>query len=229
MPNRRRSLRIGAVLAGALVLTLTATAFGLVDVYKNSFSTKGGFKEIKFTGSGRSSCDRDWAKKRKMSKITVKKAPKTCRYAPPVRATAPQPRHQFEGLARLSKQTHSSVRGDAYVAVAVRVGGGNRYELRVFPRERRFELIRQPSGAGFPVDGMSSDIKGMAKLNKLRLRAFGNRIKAWVNGAEVADVNDGSTGQVNGRALEFSVGNEGDSGRNTVGLFQRLKLSIPDP
>jgi hypothetical protein len=229
VPNRRRSLRTGAALAGALALTLAATAFALVDVYTNAFSTKGAFKEIKFTGTGPGACERSWSKKRKLINITVKKAPKSCRYSPPVRGSGPRPDHQFQAKARISKRTDTSIRGEAYVAVAVRVGGGNRYELRIFPRETRYELLRQPTGAGFPAQGTSGAIKGMGALNVLRLRAFGNKIKAWANGTELAEVTDGSSADVKGTKIEFSVGNNGDSGKNTVGLFERLELAIPNP
>ena len=56
----------------------------------------------------------------------------------------------------------------------------------------------------------------------------GDNVKAHVNGALVADVND-SGSQVVGRGLEFGVGSKSHSQRNTDGNFDRLKVSVPDP
>lgn len=226
---RRRSLRIGAVLAGLLALAFGATALAAVVVYKNNFAGKAGHRDVTFTGKGPKACERRWAKDKKRMAVTVKKAPKACHYGPPVRSTSPKPDHEFQVAGRITKKTRSSLRPNAYIAALVRVSENEHYELRAFAQGKRFELLRRPDGPGFPVQGTNEALKGAGGLNRLRLQAFGNRIRAWVNGAQVANVDDANSNQVQGKRLEFAVGNQGDSRRDTFGVIEQLKLSVPNP
>ena len=72
------------------------------------------------------------------------------------------------------------------------MGGGQRYELRVFPKGREFALRREPGGGGFPATGSDPEIGRIGELNRLRLTVIGSNVKAHVNGKKVADVNDGN-------------------------------------
>lgn len=231
MSTRRGHLRL-RFLAGAGVAALCAamatSAVAFVDIYVNNFKSKPEYREIEAVTGG-NKCHREFKKKREVMLILVDEGPKLCKFKPPVQGSNPKPDHRFDAHSRLLKATPGAVRDDAYLMVAVRVGGGKRYELRVFPKDKDFQLRRQPGGAGFPVDGGNGDIGGVGEVNKLRVVVIGDRIRALVNGTEVADVTDANPGQVSGTKLEFGVGTTRNTKKDTQGTFDRLKVSVPNP
>jgi hypothetical protein len=225
-PRPRTGAVVGAVLA--VVAIGAAAALANVVVYKNTFATKGAFKEIKKQGG--KACDRDYNKKKKRFSAKVHGGPKTCAFKLPVQGDGSQPDHMVTVKGKISKNTKpSGVRKKAFVAVMVRVGSDHAYTLRVFPKTKRYQLIRKPDGGNFPSNGSSNRIKGIGKANQLRLQAFGSSIKASVNGTKLATVNDGNAGQVDGRAIEFALGNRGHSGKPTLGSFDSLQVAVPNP
>jgi hypothetical protein len=231
MTSRRGQFRLRYVaLAGALALcgALAATALGFVNVYVNPFSKRGEVRQVSLVKGGKH-CDRDFLKKRGVMEVNVKSGPGACIYKAPVQGDSSRPDHRFEAQGRILKSTNSRIRDDAYLSIAVRVGGGDRYELRVFPKGRDFVLRRQPGGAGFPANGSNSEIGTPGQLNKLRLTVIGNRVRAHVNGAEVADVTDANANSIKGRKVEFGVGTQANTGKDTDGNFTKLTLSVPDP
>lgn len=217
-------------LAGVLALagTLAASALGFVNIYVNPFSKRGEVRQVSLVKGG-NKCERQFVQKRGVMEVYLKSGPKACIFKPPVQGDAERPNHRFEAQARILKSTASAVRDDAYLTVAVRVGGGDRYELRVFPKGKNFVLRRQPGGAGFPVNGSDPKIGKIGQLNALALTAVGNRIRAHVNGAEVADLTDGNASEIKGRKVEFGVGSDADTGKDTDASFTKLKLSVPNP
>lgn len=212
-----------------LVAALAASAFAFVNIYKNSFGSKPAYKEVVRVGTGSKACHRSWNEKREIMRVDLGKGPAVCTYKPPVQGDGPEPDHRFDADGRILKSTAENVRDEAYLTLAVRVGGGKRYELRVFPKGKDFELRRQPNDAGFPDTGSDPAIGKIGKLNRLRLLAEGNQITAFVNGTLLANVNDANASQLEGAKLEFGVGSEADSKKNTVGTFDKLKLAVPDP
>jgi hypothetical protein len=231
MTSRRGQFRLQyLVVACTLVLAaaFAAAALGFVDVYVNPFSKRGEVRQVSLVKGGKN-CDRDFLKKRGVMEINVKSGPAACIYKAPVQGDSAHPDHRFEAQGRILKTTKTAIRDDAYLSIAVRVGGGDRYELRVFPKGRKFVLRRQPGGAGFPVNGTDPAIGTPGQLNKMKLTAIGNRVTAHVNGARVADVNDANASSIKGRKVEFGVGTRANTGKDTDGNFTKLKLSVPDP
>ena len=204
-----------------------ATAFGYVSIYNNTFGNKPKYREVKNIGKS-NKCEREYREKREVMQIKVKGS-HLCNHQPPVQAVSPLPDQRFDASGRIVKKTPSGLRNDAFLDIRIRVGGGTHYELRVFAKERRFQLRRDPDGAAFPVNADNNAVVGIGKQNKMSLIAEGARIRAIVNGTEVADVNDPNHGQIEGRRLEFGLGNLKNSKNHTVGTYDRLKVSVPDP
>lgn len=217
------------VLALLTVAALATVASAFVTVYSNSFSSKRDYKQVVRVGNGSKACKRSWVENRKLMRIDLGKGPAVCTYKPPVQGDGALPDHRFDVDGRILKETAKAIREDAYLSIAVRVGGGDRYELRVFPKQKRYELRRQPNAAGFPDNGNDPAIGKLGQLNKMRLSAVGNDIKAFVNGVQLADVNDVNANELTGVKLEFSVGSEADSKKNTVGVVDKLRVAVPDP
>ena len=216
-------------LALAAAAAVAASAFAFVNIYTNSFGSKSAYKEVVRVGAGSKACDRSWNEKREIIRIELGKAPAACTFKPPVQGDGPQPDHRFDADGRILKNTATNIRDDAYLSIAVRVGGGSRYELRVFPKLKHFELRRQPNGAGFPDSGDNPAIGKIGQINRMRLLAQGNNVTAFVNGAQLATVNDANANELTGAKVEFTVGSEADSRKDTAGTFDKLKLAVPDP
>lgn len=218
-----RPLALVALLGG---LVVGASALAAVAIYKNDFSSRAEFKEVKRAGGKR--CERGWREKSETMRIAVTRGPEACAYEPPVRGDRPKPDHDFQAEGKVLPSTAKRVREKAYLAISVRVGGGKSYELRVFPKGERYQLRREPDGAGFPAEGTSNAIRGIGDRNELRLRAFGSKVRAKVNDTEVANVTDGGADQLEGAKLEFALGHTGSSGKDAAGSFDKLKLSVPN-
>ncbi len=220
------ALAIGAT---ALLAAGISTALASVTVYSNDFGSQARYDEIARAGGGKR-CDRGYRKKSKAMRATVKVSPTTCSFRPPVQGDKELPNHKVTVEGKILKQTPKSVRGSAFIEVTVRAGGGNTgYSLRVFPQKQRFEFVRGPDGGDFPIDGKSDAIKKINERNALRVDATGAKIRAFVNGKEVASVDDGNLGQVAGTKVRFAIGSLSNKSKDTVGTFKRVAVAVPDP
>ena len=226
-PTRTAVLAAATALVAALV---AATAVADVAVYENDFSSRSEVKEVKKSGGKK--CARKFVQKgkKKTMRATVKEGPATCSFRPPVQADGELGDFELRLDGKIAKSTRKATRKGAFLGVSVRVGGnGVGYELRVFPHTGKFKLSRGPNGGEFPVNGTSNAIAGVGKKNTLRLGVRGARVRAVVNGAEVADVTDNDPGAVNGRKLRFAVGGERSSGKAVVATMKKVRVAVPDP
>ena len=221
----RKRLPAALALAGAGACAAAAVAFGIVSVYTNDFSTAG--KGHQLSGAQGSHCDK--TVKNGSLKVTVKQGPEVCGYQLPVEGESRQPDHDLQARMKLLSLTPKKLRKNAYVGLEVRAGGGSDYELRIFPKGHRYVIKRTPGGSGFPVSGQDGAIKPIDKLNTLRLQAFGHVVKAWVNGAKIADVADSSPTDVRGRRLELVVSNGKKTDKDVIARADDVRLSVPTP
>jgi hypothetical protein len=225
----RKLMPTRSALAVAVVVAVTAAtgAVAAVTVYKNNFSSRAEVKEIFKSGGGKR-CDRSFRKKGKAMRAAVKRSPTTCSYRPPVEGDVELPNHDVRLQAKILKRTDKGLRGGAFIELTVRAGGGGvGYTLRIFPKRKRFELLRGPTGGQFPVRGNSNAIKRVNERNQLRLIAAGADIRALVNGTEVAAVSDGNPGQVPGTKIRFAVGSKKDKSGRVVATFKRVAVAVP--
>lgn len=228
-PHRRTRTAV-ALVAATLALGLAAgVAVAGVTVYKNNFSSNAEGKELRHSRGKH--CVKRWRDKAKSVRARRNRGSGTCGYRPPVEGDTGGPDHDFRAKEKLLKATPKGLRKSAYLTIAVRSGKGAGYELRIFPKRHKFQLRRSPSGAGgdFPATGRSRAIKGVDKPNRMRLKAFGDRVTARVNGTRLARVTDSNAGQVDGRKLEVGVGSTRRSGKEIVATFDNLKLLVPNP
>lgn len=228
-PITRRLL--GAVAACAALVAFAAVADASVAIYQNDFSSKAEYKELRKSGGGKK-CGSRYRKQAQTLVASVKKAPASCGFRPPVQGDGALPDHQLRLDAKLLPKTPKSARKRAFLSVELRAGaGGVGYQLKVFPKKKRYELTRSPGGGGggFPAKGKSGEINGIGERNRLTLQAFGARVRALVNGEEVADVSDDNPGQVDGQKLRIGLGAEQKAGKGAVAAFKKLRIAIPSP
>jgi hypothetical protein len=219
-------LRITTAAVALAVLASAGIATATVVVYNSSFKKRAEFRAVqKFEGG--KPCRKFWRDKKTFG-IEVKKGPLQCDFRTPVTGDAKEPDHEIEGKAAVLKSTAKRVRRDAYVGVAVRADESSRYELRVFPHRQEWELRRRPGGQGFPLEGTEQSIGGIGELNKLKLRAFGDRVTAIVNKATVVDqVRDPDSGELNGRKTLLVGGSAANSGKEAQAYFRNVRIRVP--
>lgn len=228
----RRSAPTRAAGAGAVALVLAVgltTAFADVTVYTNDFSSRAEFGEIARSGGGKR-CDRKYREKSKVMLASIKRSPTTCSFRPPVQGDDELPNYTVAVQGKVLSKTPKSLRGGTFIEVSVRAGGGDTgYKLRVFPQKKRYELLREPGGGGFPSRGKSDAIKKINERNALRVVARGAEITTFANGKELTSVTDANPGQVEGRKIRFAIGSQKDSSKDVVGTFKRVAVGVPDP
>ena len=227
MSPQRPTTRSLAVLltAGVLTLAIAGSAAAVIYVYGNGFKSKGSVTELEKSGGG-DGCDKRFRKRSRDMSITLQ-GRRLCGYSPPVFGDSDQPDHVVYAKGQvLASKTPKKLRKGAYLAVEVRVGGGDSYELQVKPKGRRFKLLRNPSSAAVSESGQSNAIKPLKQPNALRLEVKGARVRAFANGQLLASVEDPNPGQLSGRRVSLGLGSRKDSSRSTVGVFERVRVGV---
>jgi hypothetical protein len=209
-----KPLRTGAfALLFVAVLSFAASASGaLVGIYRNGMESKGQLGQIlKLSGARCARGGSDGA-----FTITVGKATKECSYRTPVLGRD----LEMAATMRLFNrpQVPKSVQRSAYLAVDLRAGGGARYQLAVYPTQRKAQVRKLRADGSIEyldIEKEVAQIGGLDKPNQLRLRAFNVtsgegrgscQILAFVGGELIAEVTDEAAGELSGRASGFSVG-----------------------
>ncbi len=229
MKSKRQMTRTLVVLlaSGAVCLGLTASAAGVIYVYHNGFGSKAAFKEIKRTGGG-NNCDRRWRKRSKSMGVIVQ-GKRLCAFSPPVVGDANQPDHAIAAVGQVQpKKTTKSLRKAAYLAVRLRLGRGDFYELQIRPRGRRYRLLRNPEKGVVSQGAKSNAINSLKEQNRLQLQVKGARVKASVNGRRLATVVDPSPADVRGRRTAFGLGSRKNANGSIAGVFRRVRVGIAE-
>jgi hypothetical protein len=207
-----KSLRIATfafLLVAALALVPSAGA-ALVGLYRNNMESDGLRAQIlKLSGER---CARGGSST--AFRIVVGKQTKECSYRTPVIGRD----LEIAATERLLGATPKPVQRGAFLAVDLRAGGGARYQLAVYPLQRKAQVRKVRSDGSIEYLAIEKDLAevgGADKANELRLRAFnvtagdekGNcHILAFVGGKLISDVTDEGAGDLSGRASGFSVG-----------------------
>lgn len=229
MRSKRLKPRSLAVLfvAAALSLAIAGTAAAVIYVYGNGFKSKDSVAKLEKSGGG-AQCDKRFRKTSKDMTIRLE-GKRLCGYSPPVFGDTQQPDHTVYAKGQiLASKTAKSLRRAAYLAVEVRVGGGDSYELQVRPKGRRFKLIRNPSSAAVSESGESNAIKPLSQPNGIRLEVKDGKVRAFANGQLLVSADDPNPNQLAGRRVSFGLGSRKDSSRPTVAAFERVRVGVVD-
>ena len=228
--------RIAATLlvacAAALLLAASSGA-ALIGIYRNNMESTGQRSQaVKLSGAR---CSRGGLGN--ALRVVVGKRTKECAYRTPVLGRD----LEIAATERLLSATPKPVRHGAFLAVNLRSGGETRYQLAVYPLQKKVQLRK--SLADGSVEALDTErnvaaVKGIDMANELRLRAFNLtekgdkkgdcRLLAFVGGKLVSDVTDEGAGDLSGRASGFSVG----SAKNAKGAqasFDDVVVRVPSP
>lgn len=220
-----------AVPVVALALAASAQA-AVIGLYRNNMESDGLRAQIvKLAGErcGRGGSDHAF-------RIVVGKGTEECAYRTPVIGRD----LEVAATGRLLQGTPKPVQRKAFLAVNLRAGAaGARYQLAVFPLQRKAQLRRYAGDGSVKylrvVKGIR--VKGINRANEIRLRAFNLtsgpekgscRVLAAVGGQLVADVTDAAAGELQGRTSGFSLGAVGNA-KGAMGSFDDVVVRVPSP
>jgi hypothetical protein len=216
----------------ALLLVAASAGAALVGIYRNGMGTTSQRAQmVKLSGSH---CARGGLDK--ALRVVVGKATKECAFRTPVVGRD----LEIAATERLLGGTPKAVRHGAYLALNLRSGGGGRYQLAVYPLQRKVQLRKALPDGGveyLDIEKGVVQVKGVDKANQLRLRAFNVtegdekgscRLLGFVGGKPIVEATDGGAGDLTGRASGFAVG----SAKNAKGAeasFDDVVVRVPSP
>jgi hypothetical protein len=226
-----RTATFALLLAAALAFASSAAA-DLIGIYRNSMESKSQLAQVlKLSGKrcGRSGSGGAF-------QIVVGKETKECSYRTPVVGRD----LEVAATERLLSTTPKPVQRSAYLAVDLRAGGGARYQLAVFPLQRKAQIRKVLADGTIEYLNIEKDLAevgGADKANQLRLRAFnvtsgegrGNcQLLAFIGGKLIAEVTDESAGDLSGRASGFSIGSTKNA-KGAQASIDDVVVRVPSP
>jgi hypothetical protein len=146
---------------------------------------------------------------------------------------------EIAATERLLSGTPMALQRKAYLGLELRAGAGAKYQLLVYPLQRKAQLVKvTPEGTQFlAIAKNQTAIQGANKANVLRLRAVNvtsgpekgqANLFAYVGSTLVAEATDTASGELTGKAAAFSVG----AGKNASGLIASVDdvvVRVPSP
>ncbi len=226
-----RTAIFAAVLVAALGLVSSAGA-ALIGIYRNTLESKSQLGQIaKLSGErcGRSSGGH-------ALKVVVGKQTRECSYRTPVFGRD----LEIAATERLLSATPISVQRAAFLAVDLRSGEGARYQLAVYPLQRKVQLRKILADGTIRYLDIEKNVTGVGgadQANELRLRAFnvtsgeekGNcQLLGFLGGELVAEATDEGAGELTGRASGFSVGSA-KVAKGAQATFDNIVVRVPSP
>jgi len=230
IPKRHLGTLVLAVLAATVVLCASASA-AMIGIYRNGMESLAQRSQlVKLSGR---SCDR--AGVGGVMRISIGKGTSACSFRTPVLGRD----LEISATERLLSGTPAPLQRKAYLGLELRAGGGAKYQLLVYPRQRKAQLIKL-SGEGTKYLAIAKNqktIAGVNEANKLRLRAVNvtsgpdrgqANLFAYVGKTLVGEATDAGAGDLTGRASSVIVGAPGNA-KGLVASVDDLVVRVPSP
>lgn len=218
-----------ALVAGLLVCSVAGSA--MIGIYRNSLESLAQRSQlVKLAGSN---CAR--AGVGDGMRITLGKKTAACSFRTPVLGRD----LEIAATERLLSGTPENLQRKAFLGLELRAGGGAKYQLLVFPRQRKAQLIKV-TGAGSKYLAIAKNekaIKGINEANVLRLRAVNvtsgpekgqARLFAYVGKTLVGEAVDAGAGELTGRNSAVTVGTV-KNGNGIVASVDDVVIRVPSP
>jgi hypothetical protein len=230
IPKHRLQATLLAVLAATVVLCAGAQA-AMIGVYRNGMESLAQRSQlVKLSGR---SCDR--AGVGGVMRITIGKGTSACSYRTPVLGRD----LEIAASERLLSGTPAPLQRKGYLGLELRAGGGAKYQLLVYPQQRKAQLIKvTKEGASYlAIAKNQKTIAGINEANTLRLRAVNvtsgpergqAHLFAYVGSTLVAEATDAGAGDLAGRASAVIVGASGNA-KGLVASVDDLVVRVPSP
>jgi hypothetical protein len=222
-----------ALLAGLLVGLLAATVAGgaMVGIYRNGLETLPQRSQlVKLAGAN---CARAGANG--AMRVTIGKKTAACSFRTPVLGRD----LEIAATERLLSGTPENLQRKAFLGLELRAGGGAKYQLLVFPLQRKAQLIKV-TGEGSKFLAIAKNqaaIKGLNEANVLRLSAVNvtsgpekgqAQLFAYVGKTLVGEAVDAGAGELTGRNSAVIVGTV-RNGNGVVASVDDIVVRVPSP
>lgn len=229
MKGRFPAVLLAVLAAGLLVCAVSGAA--MVGIYRNSMETLSQRSElVKLAGSN---CARAGANG--AMRVTLGKKTAACSFRTPVLGRD----LEIAASERLLSGTPENLQRKAFLGLELRAGGGSKYQLLVFPRQKKAQLIKV-TGAAVKYLAIAKNEKavlGINEANKLRLRAVNvtsgpekgqARLFAYIGSKLVGEAVDDGAGELSGRASSIIVGTI-KNGNGVVASVDDVVVRVPSP
>lgn len=220
------------VAAVAVLLAASAASAAMIGIYRNGLDTLSQRSQlVKLTGRN---CARGGVEGG--LRILVGKRTDACALRTPVVGRD----LEIVTEQRLLAGTPRKLSHKAYLGALLRAGGGARYELRVFPRQRKVQLLKvTPERTRYLAIAKGVEgVQGVNELNAVRLRATNvtsgeekgqTRLAGLLGNELVVEATDRAGGELKGRAAALLVGATVNNARGVVAKVERVVVRVPSP
>jgi hypothetical protein len=225
----KTKLILATVLASALGLLAVGSASGaFVAIYRNALETTAQRSEILKVGG--QSCARGGGQT--SLKITVGKLTEECVYRTPVIGSD----LEIAATGRIVSGTPAAVAKKAFLGMQLRVGGGGKLELRVFPAQKKVQIARITE-EGIHYLAIKKNVKAVQppeKANVLRLRVISGakeeagtcKIGGFLGGEQVIEATDETCGEMTGEMTALAAGAP-NNGSGLIAGFEAIVVRTP--
>lgn len=229
MKGRFSPAFLAALVAGLLVCAVAGGA--MIGIYRNSMESLAQRSQlVKLAGSN---CAR--AGVGGAMRITLGKKTAACSFRTPVLGRD----LEIAATERLLSGTPENLQRKAFLGLELRAGAGAKYQLLVFPRQRKAQLVKV-TGEGskyLAIAKNEQSIKGINEANVLRLRAVNvtsgpekgqAQLFAYVGKTLVGEATDAGAGELTGRNSAVIVGTV-KNGNGIVASVDDVVVRVPSP
>jgi hypothetical protein len=221
----KAKLIVSAVLASAIGLFAVGSASGaFVAIYRNALETTTQRAEVrKLAGK---SCTRGGGQA--SLKVTVGKLTEECAYSTPVVGSD----LEIAATGRILAETPEAVAKKAFLGLQLRAGGGAKVELRVFPGQKKVQLVKIAE-EGLHYLAIKKNVAGVqetSKANVLRLRVLEESgtctITGYLAGELAVEATDEACGELDGEATALAAGAP-NNGSGLIAGFEAIVVRTP--
>ncbi|HEX5990506.1 MAG TPA: hypothetical protein VFY75_09870 [Solirubrobacterales bacterium] len=229
MKGRFSAAFLTALAVGALACAVAGAA--MIGIYRNSMETLAQRSQlVKLSGAN---CARAGANG--AMRVTLGKKTASCSFRTPVLGRD----LEISATERLLSGTPENLQRKAFLGLELRAGAGAKYQLLVFPRQKKAQLVKV-TGEGAKYLAIAKNEKavmGINEANRLRLRAVNvtsgpekgqAQLFAYVGSKLVGEAVDPGAGELTGRNSTVIVGTI-KNGNGVVASVDDVVVRVPSP
>ncbi len=229
MGRRFSAVLLAALAVGALACAIAAAA--MIPIYRNGMETLAQRSElVKLSGAN---CRR--AATGGAVRVTLGKKTAACSFRTPVLGRD----LEIAATERLLSGTPENLQRKAFLGLELRAGAGAKYQLLVFPRQKKAQLVKVTSEGSkyLAIAKNEKAVMGVNEANVLRLRAVNvtsgpekghAQLFAYVGRKLVGEATDAGAGELSGRNSAVIVGTI-KNGNGVVASVDDVVVRVPSP
>jgi hypothetical protein len=229
MRKRLTATLLACVAAGLLACSVAGAT--MIGIYRNGMeSTAQRSQLLKLSGR---ECSRGGSAG--AMRILLGKRTDLCSYRTPVIGRD----LEIGATERLLSSTPAPLQHAAYLALELRAGGGAKYQLLVFPLQKKVQLVKvTPEAVKYlAIDKNERAVQGLDMANKLRLRAVNitsgpergqTELAGYVGSTLAVEASDAESSELEGRASTVAIGAT-KAADGLAGSVDDVVVRVPSP